>query len=47
MKTGKNKYYKQSHIPERKFRELLRFFDINGEFETFFTLKTCIPPLLC
>jgi hypothetical protein len=33
MNTGKNKYYKQSHISERKFRELLRCFalDLNAK----------------
>jgi len=33
MTTGKNKYYKQSHISERKFRELLRCFalDLNAK----------------
>jgi hypothetical protein len=33
MTTWKNKYYKQSHISERKFRELLRCFalDLNAK----------------
>jgi hypothetical protein len=29
MNPSKNKYYKQSHIPERKFRELLRCFALD------------------
>ncbi len=29
MTTSKNKYYKQSHISERKFRELLRCFALD------------------
>ena len=33
MNPSKNKYYKQSHISERKFRDLLRCFalDLNAK----------------